>query len=64
MEFISSLRSGIVEVVCVRMVFHTDISLIEEDSEEGKSQASGFQTFGIDSYVGGRFPWGLQMGTL
>lgn len=43
MEFISSLRSGIVGVVC--MVFHTDRLFIEEDSEEGKSQASGFQNF-------------------
>lgn len=41
-EFKSSPRSGIVEVVCVCvcMVFHTDRSFIEEDSEEGKSQAN------------------------
>ncbi len=47
MEFISSLRSGIVGVVCVCVctVFHTDRLFIEEDSEEGKSQASGFQNF-------------------
>ncbi len=49
MEFMSSLRSGIVGVVCVCVcvcaVFQTDRSFIEEDSEEGKSQASGFQNF-------------------
>ncbi len=31
--------------VCVCVVFQTDRSFIEEDSEEGKSQASEFQNF-------------------
>lgn len=62
-EFKSSPRSGIVEVVCVCVCAWCFI-LTDHLLRRTVRRESLKQTFRIDSCVGGRFPWGLQMGTV